>query len=140
MSAGLKWKLAVGFLLVFLAGVTTGSFAWKWHRHAWGSPRSGALAQHMNERLRDELGLTPAQSAKIAPIVEENAKKLEAIRIESARRVRQTFRETHLQISPDLTPEQRKKLAAMEEKHRRWREHHRGFSKHPPPPDESPVP
>jgi Spy/CpxP family protein refolding chaperone len=142
MSTGLKWKLAVGFLLVFLAGVTTGSVAWNWHRHArfFDHSRSGPLADRMNERLRHELGLTSEQSAKIAPMIEQSAKKLETIRRESARRVRQTLTETHLQISPDLTPEQRKKLAAIEEKHRRRGDRHRGFSKPPPPPEESPVP
>ena len=140
MSTGLKWKLAVGFFLVFLAGATTGSFAWRWHRHPWGPPRSGALAERMNERLRHELGLSPEQSAKIAPIVEQSAQKLETIRVESARRVRQTFAETHLQISPELTPEQRKKLADMEERHRRRREHHRRFFRPPPAPEESPSP
>ena len=138
MSTGLKWKLAVGFLLVFLAGATTGSFAWRWHRHPWGPPGSDALAQHMNERLRHELGLTPEQSAKIAPIIEQDARKLQTIRVESGRRVRQIFTEMHLQISPELTPEQRKKLADMEERHRR-RERHRGFFR-PPPPEQSPTP
>lgn len=140
MSKSLKWKLAVGFLLVFFAGVTTGSVAWNWHRHArfLDNTRSGALAQRMNERLRHELSLTPDQSAKIAPIIEQSAKKLETIRVESARRVRQTLTETHLQISPDLTPEQRTKLATIQEKHRRWQGRHRRFLR--PPPEESPVP
>jgi Spy/CpxP family protein refolding chaperone len=140
MSAALKWKLVIGFLLVFLAGLTTGSLAWNWHRRPWGPPRSGALAQHMTERLRRELALTPDQSAKIAPIIEQSAKKLQTIRVESAQRVRQTLRETHLQISPELTPEQRKKLAAIEEKHRHRREHHRGLWGSPPPPEQSPTP
>ena len=39
--------------------------------------------------------------------------------METGRRVRQTFIETHQEISPHLTPEQRTKLAAMEERHRR---------------------
>ena len=136
MMTGLKWKLTLGFLLVFLAGVATGSFVWHWHPHRGGRPRGGAsaLAEHINERLRHELGLTAEQSAKIAPIIGQSAKKLEAIRVESARRVRQTFTETNLQISPELTPEQRKKLAAMEERHRHWRDRHRGLRKPPPPP------
>lgn len=141
MSAALKWKLALGFFLVFLAGVATGSFAWKWHKRHWSSPPPSAFAQHMSERLRRKLDLTPEQSAKIAPIVEKSAGQLEAIRVESARRVRQTFTEMHLQMSPELTPAQRKKLAAMEERHRRWRGHHRGFREPPPPPpEESPAP
>ena len=31
MSSRLKWKLALGFLLVFLAGATVGSLAGNWH-------------------------------------------------------------------------------------------------------------
>jgi Spy/CpxP family protein refolding chaperone len=137
MMSGLKWKLAIGFLLVFLAGVATGSFVWKWQKHPWHGRRADALAEHINERLRHELDLTPAQAAKIAPIVEESAKKLETIRRESARRVRQTFTDTNLKISPELTPEQRKKLAAMDEHHRRWRHRHRGDARAP---EESPHP
>lgn len=140
MSAGLKWKLAVGFLLVFLAGIATGSFAWKWHKRSWGPPQSGALAQRINERLRYQLELTPEQAAKIAPIIEESAKKLETIRLESARRVHQTLTETHVQISPNLTPEQRKKLAAIEERHRKRQGRHHAFSGPPPPPEDSPSP
>ncbi len=140
MSAGLKWKLAVGFFLVFLAGVATGSFGWKWHERHWSPPSPPAFAQHVNERLRRELDLTSEQSAKIAPIVEQSAGKLEAIRVESGRRVRQTFTEMHLQILPQLTPEQRKKLAAIEEEHRRRRSHHPNFRGPPPPPEESPAP
>jgi Spy/CpxP family protein refolding chaperone len=135
MSDGLKWKLAIGFLLVFFAGVATGSFVWKWHERPWGPPRAGALAERINDRLRHELDLTPEQSAKIAPIIEQSAKKLEAIRLESARRVHQTFTETHEQISPNLTPEQRKKLAAIEEMHRQRGRRH-GFAGPPPPPPE----
>jgi Spy/CpxP family protein refolding chaperone len=138
MSNGLKWKLAVGFLLVFFAGAATGSFAWKWHRRPWGPPQAGVLAERINDRLRHELDLTPAQSAKIAPLIEQSAKKLETIRRESARRVRQTLAETHQQISPELTPEQRKKLAAIEEKHRRHQGRHHGFPG--PQPEESPSP
>lgn len=135
MSAALKWKLALGFFLVFLAGATVGSLAGNWHRRPFpfGPQRSGELARRMTERLRTELGLTPEQTAKIAPVIEKNAAKLETIRSDTARRVRQTLTETNLQISPELTSEQRTKLAAMEERHRRRQERRRGFRRPPPP-------
>jgi Spy/CpxP family protein refolding chaperone len=142
MSAALKWKLALGFFLVFLAGATVGSLAGNWHRRPFhfGSWRSGGLAHRMTERLRSELRLTPEQTAKIAPIVEKNAGKLESIRFDTAQRVRQIIAETHREISPELTPEQRTKLAAMEERHRRRQERRRGYRKPPPPPEQLPPP
>ena len=143
MSAALKWRLGVGFLLVFLAGASIGWLVGNAQRRPFhlGSARSGALAQRMSERLRTELRLTPEQSAKIAPIIEQSAGKLETIRVETARRVRQTLKEAHLQISPDLTPEQRSKLAAMEEKHHRRHGRHRNFQEESRPPLEpSPNP
>jgi Spy/CpxP family protein refolding chaperone len=135
MSVALRWKLALGFFLVFLAGATVGSLAGNWHRRPFplGPPQSGALAQRMTERLRTQLALTPDQTAKIAPIIEQNTARLETIRVETAHRVRQILMETHLQISPELTPEQRTKLAAMEERRRRRQARHRGFFKPPPP-------
>ena len=144
MSSALKWKLALGFFLVFLAGATVGSLVGNWHRRPLhlGPPRSGAVAKRMTEHLRTKLELTPEQLAKIKPIIEQNANKLETIRVETAQRVRQTFRETDLQISPELTPQQRSKLAAMEERHWRRHERRRGFRKPelPPPPEVTPSP
>ncbi len=135
MTTALKWKLAGGFLLVFLAGAVMGSLAGNWLGHGlfFGPPRRGALAQHMSERLRNELNLTSEQSAKIAPIIKQAASKLEAIRTDAGHRVHQTLTETNLQISPELTPEQRTKLAALEERHRKRQGRHRGFRNARPP-------
>jgi Spy/CpxP family protein refolding chaperone len=141
MNASLKWKLALGFLLVFLAGVTVGFFvSARYGRPFHFGPREGALAQRMMERLRSELALTPEQTARIKPIIEQNAAKLESIRGETGRRVREIFKQTHEEISPQLTPEQQKKLVAMEERHRRRRERHRGFRPPPPPEQAAPTP
>jgi Spy/CpxP family protein refolding chaperone len=138
MSAPLKWKLTLGFLLVFLAGAAVGFLIGGWDERPFHfGARQGSLAQRMAERFRNELDLTPEQSAKITTIIEKNAAKLETIRLETGRRVRETFAQTHEQISPLLTPDQRKKLAAMEERHRLRRERHRGFEPPPPPPDQS---
>jgi Spy/CpxP family protein refolding chaperone len=136
MNTALKWKLAAGFLLVFIAGGMTGAFIWSSHaRHLFlGPPHSGALAHRMGERLRSELKLTPDQFTKIGPIIDQTASKLEAIRIETARRVSQTMADAHQQMAADLTPEQRAKLAAIEQQHRQH-SRHRGF---PPPAGEPP--
>jgi Spy/CpxP family protein refolding chaperone len=138
MNNALKWKLAFAFLLVFVAGVTTGGLLSTLHmrRHFLGPPHSGEMGDRMREHLRRALDLTPEQAAKIAPIVDAASAKLEAIRVETAQRVRNAMEESERQISPELTPEQQKKLHQMKLQHHKILMHH-GFT---PPPPESPVP
>ena len=140
MNSALKWKLAFAFLLVFVAGVTTGGLlgTLRARHHFFGPPHSGEMRERMSEHLRRALNLTPEQAAKVAPIVDATSSKLEAIRVESAQRVRDAMEESERQISPELTPEQLKKLQKMKRQHQRMLLHH-GFK--PPPPDEpSPSP
>jgi gas vesicle protein len=128
MNTALKWKLIAGFLLVFVAGGLTGGFIGAKHaRHLFlGPPHSHRLPDRMRERLQRQLDLTPDQTAKISPIIDQTSSKLEAIRIETARRVRATLEESHRQIAPELTPEQREKLEKIERSHKKTMRH-RGF-------------
>lgn len=139
MNNALKWKLAFAFLLVFAAGVTTGGLFSTIHvRHLFlGPPHSGAVGDRMREHLRRALDLTPEQAAKISPIVDATSVKLEAIRVETAQRVRTVMEESEKQISPELSPEQQKKLQALKLEHHKLLRHH-GFV--PPPPDGPPPP
>lgn len=139
MNNALKWKLAFAFLLVFVAGVTTGGLLGTLHvrRHFLGPPHSGEVGDRMREHLRRALDLTPEQAAKIAPIVDATSAKLEAIRVETAQRVRNAMEESERQISPELTPEQQEKLHKMKMQHHKIMVHH-GFT--PPPPPDSPSP
>ena len=134
MNSSLKWMLAFAFLLVFVAGVTTGGLLSTLHvrRHFLGPPHSGAVGDRMREHLRRALDLTPEQAEKIGPIVDATSAKLELIRIESAQRVRNAMDESERQISPQLTPEQQTKLQKLKLEHHRILMHH-GFK--PPPPD-----
>jgi Spy/CpxP family protein refolding chaperone len=84
----------------------------------------------MREHLRRALDLTPEQAAKIAPIVDSTSAKLEAIRVETAQRVRSAMEESERQISPELSPEQQKKLQKLKLEHHKILMH-RGFN--PPP-------
>lgn len=139
MNNALKWKLAFAFLLVFIAGVTTGALFGTHQikrRIFLGPPHSGDVSERMRGHLQEALDLTPEQAAKIAPIVDATSAKLEAIRVETAERVRQVMEESKTEIAPQLTPEQQKKLQALKQKHIRILKHH-GFS---PPPPESPGP
>ena len=136
MNRALKWKLIAGFLLVFLAGGLTGAFVGASHaRHCFKFHHRGDISERMRERLRRELDLTPEQVAKIAPMLDRAAAQLQQMRRDTGRRVREILNETHRQIAPTLTDEQRQKLQRMQERHRR-RHRHGG----PPElPSESPV-
>ncbi|MDB6146787.1 MAG: hypothetical protein JWO45_451 [Spartobacteria bacterium] len=138
MSVALKWKLIAGFVLVFIAGGVTGAFiAAATARHfLFISPHHGMAAERMRERLRIELKLTPEQVQKISPIIDKSGTELERIRIDTARRVHETFAETHREISVHLSDTQRAKLQDMQKRHQHWI--HRLHGQAPPPPDSPP--
>jgi Spy/CpxP family protein refolding chaperone len=136
MNSSLKWKLTVAFLLVFIAGVVTGMFAGALHaRHTFflGPPHPEQLGKHMREHLREELGLTDEQVAQIGPTIDTTVAKLDAIRTETTARVRETMEASHREIATHLTPEQQKKLDALEREHQRRLRHH-GLPMHGEPP------
>ena len=133
MNSALKWKLAFAFLLVFGAGVTTGCLFGALHlkkRHIIGPPHSGDVAGRMREHFRKALDLTADQEAKIMPVIDATSTKLEAIRIETAERVRAVMESSKREIAPQLSPEQQKKLEKLEAHHRKIMIHH-GFHHRP---------
>jgi Spy/CpxP family protein refolding chaperone len=139
VSDSLKWKLALAFLLVFVAGGMTGAFVGIHglrHHVILGPPHSGDVPDRMREHLRRTLGLTAEQEKKVGPIVETTSAKLEAIRVETAERVRKVMEESKKEIAPLLTPEQQTKLDKLESEHRKMMMHH-GFL---PPPKDRPPP
>jgi Spy/CpxP family protein refolding chaperone len=127
MTTALKWKLVAGFLLVFVAGGVTGGYLAMTARNYFFGPGHHAVsAQRMRERLKSELNLTPDQVTKISPIIDKAVGQLQEIRMDTAGRVRETFAETHRQISANLTPEQQAKYNELAERHHRMmrRFHH----------------
>jgi Spy/CpxP family protein refolding chaperone len=140
MNSSLKGKLALAFLLVFVAGAATGAFLGLHHltHHIiLGPPHSGDVPDKMREHFRRALGLTAEQEKKIAPIIDVTSAKLETIRVETAERVRSVMEESKRQVAPLLTPEQQKKLEKLDSEHRKMMLHH-GFL--PPPKDKPPPP
>ena len=142
MSSDLRWKLGLAFLLVFVAGGMTGVFLGVHHLRyhvMLGPPHSGDIPDRMREHFRRALGLTAEQEKKIAPIVDATSAKLEAIRVETAERVRAVMEDSKKEVAPLLTPEQQKKLDQLESEHRKMMMHH-GFLPPPPPPKDKPTP
>jgi Spy/CpxP family protein refolding chaperone len=79
--------------------------------------------------------LTAEQEKKVGPIVETTSAKLEAIRVETAERVRTVMEDSKREIAPLLTPEQQTKLDKLDKEHRKMMVHH-GFLPGPPPSDQ----
>jgi hypothetical protein len=138
MNGSLKWKLMAGFILVFGAGAMTGVLFASMHarRMFVEFHQPSLVAARMNERLRTELNLTPEQVAAISPLVEKMAAQLEQIRMETGRRVHQTFMDSHKEMAAHLTEEQRRKMLEMQQRHHSMPWLHGGHG----PPKEGPSP
>ena len=140
MNRSLQWKLIAGFILVFIAGAMSGFFfaSMQARRMFNEFHQPGVVATRMKERLRTELALTPEQMTAIAPIVEKTSTQLEQIRMETGRRVHQTFMDSHREIESHLTDEQRKKFQEIQQRQHAF--HHRMHGGHGPPGEGPPPP
>ena len=139
MNKSLRWKLILAFLLVFVAGAACGFFgAVHMHQTFFAHMAPESMAQHMKQRLRVELRLTPDQMQQISPVVDRAAGQLKTTREETMRGVHEIFIQMHREMQPFLTPEQRGKLEDMEKRHRQLLHRH-GFmppGSPPPSPDD----
>ncbi len=133
MNGSLRWKLVLAFALIFLAGGVCGFFAAVHSRTLFRRPPPGSIAAHMKEHLRRELRLTPQQVEQVSPIVERATAQLDEKRERTSREIREIFEQTHRDIAPLLTPEQRTRLLRLEQRHREIARRH-GFMPPEPPP------
>ncbi|MDQ6808784.1 MAG: hypothetical protein M3Z64_05085 [Verrucomicrobiota bacterium] len=132
MNSSLKWRLAAGVLIVFLAGLATGVFATAWHiQHHVAGARADVIAQRMRRHLTNRLGLTTDQLAKISPVIDQTAHRLDEIRAESGRRVAETMEQSRRDMAPNLTPEQLASFDQMRERRRHGMRRGRAFSPAP---------
>lgn len=123
-----SWKpfvagLAVGILL------TSAFFALGVRRLRRGM-RAGAPFAHMLKVLDRKLELTPEQSGRVEAILQDKRRKLEAMREEAKPRFDALREEGRAEIRALLTPEQREKFDALEE---RWKKRRPGPPGAPPP-------
>ena len=137
MNKSLRWKLILAFVLVFLAGVACGFFGTVHTHYFFARMDSGSMAQHMKQRLRAELKLTPQQLQQISPIIDRAASQLKTKREQTMRDVHEIFEQTHRDMQPFLTPEQRTRFEELEKRHRHLLHRH-GFMAHGPPPPPPP--
>lgn len=118
MNNSLRWKLILAFVLVFLAGAACGFFG-AYHAHRFFARMDpGSMAQHLKQRLRAELKLTPEQMQQISPVIDRAASQLKTKREQTMREVHEIFEQAHRDMQPFLTPEQRTRLEEVEKRHR----------------------
>ena len=118
MMRTLQWRIMLGLALVFLAGATTGFFAGAWHAHRTFGERHGRfMGERMQEHMKRQLDLTPAQMQLVDPILRKTAERLQVIRAETGQRVLQAMEDSHRELAVLLTPEQVAKLERMKKRH-----------------------
>ena len=138
MTKRQKLWLILAFVVVFLAGGAAGLFGGAaYARHVFFGKHSGFIAHRMHEHLRRELQLTPEQNEKITPILNQLDERMQVIRDETGRKVRDAMNQSHNEIVPLLTPEQQTKLEKIREHHRHVLRLH-GGGPPPPPPEDRP--
>jgi Spy/CpxP family protein refolding chaperone len=139
MNKSLRWKLILAFVLVFLAGAACGFFGAVRAHHVFAQMDPGSMGQHMKQRLRGELKLTPEQMEQISPIIDRAASQLKTKREQTMRDVHEIFEQTHRHMEPFLTPEQRTRLKQLGTRHRHLLHRHGLIppgQPSPPPPDD----
>ena len=128
--------LALGILLIAAAGVASGvvlerrvlSHRWEREHGRFGvPPHEGGPRHAMHERFGRDLGLTPAQAAKIDSIFASHRPAIDSARAASAPKIRAIIDQTRREIDSVLTPAQREKMHA-----RMMRERPPGDSTEPP--------
>lgn len=114
------WKIAIGLVLVFVAGVVTGSVAThqviKHHvEHALNFEhwKSGVM-----QVLQSKLNLSPAQHQKIEALVDERGHEICASFAKAFNESGHALVRLQLQIDQQLTPEQRQIHAQMKREFR----------------------
>lgn len=118
MTASFKAKLVAGFVLAFLAGGAAGGYITFHHAREWRSEyghHPHLLTERLRDRVRGQLDLTPAQVAKIEPILDHASRQLQEIRAETGAKVRQVMSETNRALQPELTDAQRSRLEQIQQ-------------------------
>lgn len=137
-------KKVLAGLVLFASGLVVGVFGSRlWHDRGTlallhGDPRH--FAEFVVRHLSSDLDLTPAQQAKLRPIVMETAKKLAKIRKEQEPKIQAVMDADTKAIKQLLTPDQVEKYEAILKRLKERREAMDRFGPPPPPPGMGPPP
>jgi Spy/CpxP family protein refolding chaperone len=115
-----KRKLAAYVVAIFLAGAGSGALVvWQVDQRQPGTPLPPAeIGARLRARFQSRLDLTPDQAQKIAPMIDQAMRRVEAIRQETASRVFANVSDLHAQVLTVLTPEQKSRFEELERERR----------------------
>lgn len=112
-----KWKLWMGILLIFLAGICIGGFGTGLYiRHTVLSTLNGGspvIAERISKRLARRLDLSSAQQTVTGKILRETQFRLQQLRRQHLPEAELIITDGIGQINKELTPQQQEKLQAL---------------------------
>ena len=122
MTSISKRKLSLYVLALFLAGGGSGALiGWQLCRRTPVAPLPPAeIGARLRARFQSRLGLTPDQAQKIAPMIDQAMRRVQAIREETASQVFANASNLHEQVLTVLTPEQAVKFEELERERREY--------------------
>ena len=112
MSAQVKPYLVLA--VIFLAGVLTGVALTIGVGPRFTSHSGEGMRHNLMARYVKALNLTPDQQAKVEPILNDTAAKLQALRKDGMEKFSAIFKATDDQLAPLLTPDQKALLAKLQ--------------------------
>ncbi len=115
MKALRQWKVLLGLLVVFLAGITIGSVGTL--RYVQKRYEERANPDNWGPRtmtwLRTELQLSPEQETQIRPSVDRTVGELVALHDKAETERKDIFLRMLVEVTQYLTPQQHEKLKSM---------------------------
>ena len=118
MTEPMRWRMFAYMAALFIAGAITGAAVMS--RTAAGSQtlkvgRSEEIASLIRQKLTTRLELSREQREKCEPLIKKTSEEMEASHLECIRQVSTSLDNLHVQIGPELTPEQKEKLKQLDE-------------------------
>jgi hypothetical protein len=121
MTRPAAWKVLLYTAALFIAGAVCGAMVMS-HLTPVTQPlklgRTSEIAAKLRARLDARIQLTPAQQEKFEPLILKTSADLESIHKDCLDRISAALDQLHVDMRPDLTPDQQQLLTGLETERR----------------------
>lgn len=109
------WKISLSLVAIFLAGTVTGAVLTLRvvKRVAAEQSRFERLPELILAQMKTRLALTPEQTARLQPAVDQATRELRELRAQAGASIAQTLNTLDTQIERELLPEQKPKFEQL---------------------------